>query len=829
MTSPALRLVKGPRSINLNDFSRFYLYQDFVPPPVSIQPMFAEGTSANKGGAALFDRQPVNRTFAFRVNMRGGSSSEIRMWAARVQALLAEAGDQSEPLYLLFKPDSDTSEPLWGQHGAYIRYQVEYGAANFAEGYLVGARLATDVDLNIVLVLRPQASGQAQRAGSALGRLLEDTFGTPDGLSRGLVIAPSLTNLCTNPVFGHATWNTGWTADASLTASQNTDPDYLLNFHGQISSAKLVSRAASQEFYQSLTLAASTHTFVALIMRPDKGTPSSSDVEIFYNAGVVTTTFTDLGNGLWRITGSATGTGGAANTGVQVKTGRTIYLLYYGVAATATIFYPFWGDNLGCAWSGTAHASTSTSTAGRWRLPVAADTFEIGGFTLRIIMRWRVANTHPSDMQIFSMGAASIRCLFQASDDKFQFTDGTNTAPSEAFTFTENTEDVFHFVAQPGTGLIIYRNGVSTATSGTYTPPTLPSYLYLGTNDSAAAHAEAVFRGLDIWAGALSATEVANDYANVAATIADDQRVGAIPWLWTKDGDNIVDNVTDSTASTGAPHDQFCVVGGVPGSAPAMVMINGLLSSDWPTITNLWLGILKLHYGAYFDPETLLVGNSDGTADVGSHTGSYLTVAGVTTSAVTAITLNPTASLLSKLYGAEVCALARLYDAGSLLTIALQYGDSSVFAITDYVSVAATAVFGMFQTKSLTVKNEAIVDREGIGQIFNFKLQVKRTSGSADIRADYFVLLPRPVVRLTQFIGAIAATEGFLYDNGAIYSYDTGANQIARNMEATGDVLELYPERANILLAVMGDAGTAVITHTLTYNKLIVTPRYDLI
>ena len=48
MTTPVFKLTKGARNIDLQT-GRYRVYGGWAPPPVSEIPLFAEGTSANRG------------------------------------------------------------------------------------------------------------------------------------------------------------------------------------------------------------------------------------------------------------------------------------------------------------------------------------------------------------------------------------------------------------------------------------------------------------------------------------------------------------------------------------------------------------------------------------------------------------------------------------------------------------------------------------------------------------------------------------------------------------------------------------------------------------
>jgi len=815
VTAPTVKLTKGSAYLNINT-GRYQIGKDFVPPPIRMVPQIASGTAANRGGnARKVGERGEPHEWSFTVKLTGSSDAEIARGLSDLSTFLRGAGDRREPLYLQYRPNSDVGvEPLWGVYGCNTRYEILAGDVIPPGNYMLADLRSKGLpECKVKLQIQPVATTKILRAGSALGRIHEDILGTTDLISRGLVVAPSITNEMTNPVFGHATFGNGWTADASLTASQNTLSDFLLP--GQLGSAKLVSRATSQEYYQSINAGnTTTRTFICLIMLPDKGTPSSSDMQIFYNAAL-TTTFTDMGNGLWRASATAAGINAATNTGVQVKSGRTIYLLGMFMAISSSVlFYPFWGDNLGCAWSGTAHASTSTSVAGRWRLPVDEDTFEIGGFTIHIAVRWRVANTHGFDMQIFSMGAASIRAIFNQSGDTISFTDGTNTATSSAITFSEGTEDVFDFVASPSGGLAVYRNGVSIATSGTYTPPTLPSYLYLGTTDTVTNHIDAIFRDLSIYAQALTATEVLNNYTNLSKLTADGQRVSSILTLWTKDGDDVIDNHDDSG------EDNWCVVLGVPGSEKAYIEARlnmaGSSSTDQLFMSN-W------HHANFLSPSDISFADISGTATTAADVGSAVATVTVDTSEIPLASKTYTWPQYLMMMGKEIYIFARLEDAaGSGL---LLQAETNIGAVLKTEFKAANVATGNREiTHSPPIFMPEFDAKIASGDpIF---LNAKRPSGSNNVLVDFLAIFPKPMLRLKSLTG----NRKVLIKGTEYTTLDTANKLLVPHPSAVGDDMVVYPSKFNMLLFLLNSTNIdVVITWTLTVDYFKVTPRWSLI
>jgi len=820
MTTPIARLIKGTRTLDLQS-GRYGLRTDFNPPPYLAAPLFAEGTSANRNGAIKVDETPVNRTFKFTVNITGNSNAEIRRGIADIQSFLAQAGDESEPLYFAFSPNSDTPEPLWGNFGAWLRYEVVDGTVA-VDDYLVGARISTDIDAQVTLTVKPHALGKRQRLASAMGRIAEDVYGASDGISRGLHVPPSLTNKMTNPVFGSSTYSTGWTADASLTASQNTDERFVLP--GAINSARLISRSTGQEWYQSINAGnTNTHSFIAYIMLPDLGTPSSSDCELYYNA-TLTTTFTNLGNGLWRLTATAAGINAATNTGIQVKNGREIYLLYYGMieGSHGLNFMPIWGDNLGCAWSGTAHASTSTSTTGRVRVAVASDTFDYQQGAVRIVWTPPLAySDYPSaNYQLFDAG--SMFLYFDATNDYFAFYDGTNLVTVNT-TFAANTPIVIHGVWGPS-GLLLYING--TGASGTYTMPAAGSYFYIASSETPGAHTGGVYGDFAVFGRALTATEVANDYANVAQLTADNQRVGCIPWLWTKDGDDVVDNCDDST------RDNWAVCGGVPGSAEAITRWQMTESNT----ADLILSNLFTSYGNFARPAALdgngIYYDAGGTAGAGTDSNSDYKLTSVTTTYAVLLgsggiftSGNSFQRVMREFFNREFFVVCRLYDEGSNFTglrLTTQYGSSS--ATTQYPTWPITTT----NANRLYLSQYGIVfpkidNRDILSFDFILTLSGVRSTGTANIRLDWAMAIPKPF-----FVATNPGITNILTIEGEFGVWSSSG--INNPTSVIGEAVNLMPEKANMIISIMGSSSVdPVIAWTNTFTRVDITPRYQLL
>ena len=180
---------------------------------------------------------------------------------------------------------------------------------------------------------------------------------------KALQVAGATTNNFLDPSCEYDASLTQWakyTTAGTFTGTRSTDVDPVF---GTYVATLTASASAAGLFYQSRTIAAGSAAVSAYVRRADGAAVTSADVSVYSN-GDVTTTYTAIGNGWYRITGIGTSTGAVHDYGLRVKAGKTVYadglqLEYSGYAT------PFCDGTLGSghSWSGTAMLSTSSRTA----------------------------------------------------------------------------------------------------------------------------------------------------------------------------------------------------------------------------------------------------------------------------------------------------------------------------------------------------------------------------------------------------------------------------------------------------------------------------------
>jgi len=814
MTAPIVRFAQGAQTLNLNDGLRYSVDTGFTPPSVQIVPQIATGTSANRtGGGRRIGQRAVDRSWSWSLNVVGASDREVSRGALDVQAFLQRAGDPSEPLYLEFKANSDTPfQPLWGQDG-WLRYEILHGSATIADEYITPSRRQGYIILNVELVIKPFAIGLRQQLGSALGGVLEDTIGTLDGISRGLIVPEATTNNFTNPVFGHATWNNGWTAGANILATQNVDKNFVLF---GVNSAKLTSTGAANQFYQVLTLTAVTYTITFYVKAPDSSAITSTQVRAYFNSVSQIPTFTAIGNGWYRAEFSGTASAAAGNYGIIVLSPYTVYADGFQIELKTYATPLAYGDLLGNAWSGTAHASTSTRTAARARLAVGSDTFSNAQFTFGWI--WKTArNSSDLGTVYFWDFGSTFHCRFDTGSNVYVFRDGTNQATSAAQVFSIGDTIIFHAVASAAGGLVLYVNGQSVATNVTYTPSALASFLYVGSDSGAVNQPGGTFTNFTILDVALTAAQVLADYNNLSKLTADDQRIGAIPWLWSSDGDDDVVNHDDSDAND----DNWIVCGGIPGSAAAETYISMLPSVQ---LADIVLSNNIIEGGDFLTPDQFMFFDQSGVADATASGGAYKETLAVSTVELSLNTANDLSIRQSKLLaGKEAYVYVRLFDSGANLKIGYRITDGTVAPAAELRAITTVAAFRQFRTLPAVFSGASrhpryLDDNPNYGDI---QIRAVRTTGSAAVRLDYFAVMTRPLVVIT----VDASTGNILFDGRIARILPSSAP-----LNVIGDVFELWPEKYNLVtMFIASETLDTGIAATLTYSKVLVVPRWSLL
>lgn len=822
------KLTRGTAEIDLSA-TPYALMQGFVPPSTNESANYSSGTSANRhGGSSVVSKRATNMSFSFAVRVLGSSTAETEYSVRAVKAFLSRIDGAVDKTYFEWKSDDNYSyEPIFGQFGAFLRCEVVNAMVSKSSLYSVYNIREKAQIFSVNLVLKPYAMGIKQIVGTGKGGLIEDWIGAPDGVSRGLQI-PEVSgtggNLHENPIFGHSTWNNHWVDDAGVTDTENNDPAYLL--FGQ-SSAKLVA-TADDEYTESLTLTnLADYTLSYYVKKPDGSQVAAADTNVHYDGSNEWTTYTSIGDGWYRISATVTGDGAAGKVGIRVKADRVVYLDGAQCELKDYVTPFFYGDMMGCSWSGAAHSTSSARVVAlvKW------DGSEVYSqeWTARIVWKADKASTAIGADITFLHDAANVKLHYDDGNNRWEFTDGANTATG-ADTFAIGDLVVLHITQGKTGGLIIYRDGTSKGSESTYTPIATPTSIWLGSNSTPAQHTNGTYLGFATFDREMTATEVDADYDEITEWVNQEttgKRLEAIPWLWTKDGDDVVDNCNDST------HDNYCVISGVPGSTEAKTDYFMTTSSNITAMGRVYLSRLDMGYDDFGLVTGYLWDEHQDTPD-GSASGGEYQQTGITTVAAIEQSYTLDSNFTHNLMNKEFYTIWRLKDdtGGANYTVYQEYNFGGAYVTGDTATYALSANYRLYLLPPVSMPSsiDILFEYPYINTLGATVVRVggARSTGTSNIRSDYFNIMPRPFVSFGDDIFTSLATLLVLSENLGIVC-SGNFNTFEDNIPVLGDIVNVLPNKLNLLQVLMGsETTTAPITDTLTFTNIYVIPRFEI-
>ncbi len=132
-------------------------------------------------------------------------------------------------------------------------------------------------------------------------------------------------------------------------------------------SVKTVAEGHSNvDVIQSVNVGDTENYFLSGYAYTDGSAVTSSDVELFYNGSTISTTYTSVGSGWYKLTGIVTGANEARNYGFQVKSGKTVYIdnasLKSSSGSLTSSIFDTGGDNsLGTEYGSLTFSATTPS------------------------------------------------------------------------------------------------------------------------------------------------------------------------------------------------------------------------------------------------------------------------------------------------------------------------------------------------------------------------------------------------------------------------------------------------------------------------------------
>ena len=801
---------RGNYKIMVDGTDVLALAMDFLPPTTDEEIYTSSGTSANVyGGEIRVGQKARNKAWGFGVRALGTSpgKSGLQMDLAlgRLNHFLRGAGDENNPTTFVWYPDNDiTFEPVFGQ--GFRRVVVVSGYAGWGDGYSIANLRESGVNnCPVTLQIKPYALGRSQVVGTAAGGVYEDTLGYADGISRGVWIPPASAaggNYFTNPVFGDATWNTGWTAGAGLRAEQNTDKEYLLF---GTSSARIMRTAATSTYTQSLTLTVHTYCISCYAKKRDGSAVTSSDLVMWYNASDLSTTVQTLTNGWYRLYATVTGIASAHTVGVDAKiTGNSIYVDGFQIERLAypTPFY--YGDMLGCAWASTAHASASSRVAASISWTQANAGINAAEGTLELVVDTRNIIAASSSYLWQWYVAADNTLLLYFSDATTLYLGYYNGTAYNTYGTVAAGKLVIHATwSQAGTKLFVNGAQLGSTQTGTNFLALTGGTVYLG-GYGATAETNAVYRQYAIYDRAMTAAQITARYNHFAPLVTTDKPLMPIPWGWTIGGDGVYDQYTDAT------HADYGVVGGIPGDAPADTIYDVTFSSTTHgfVLSNL---ITKDYHGSLF---------MDGSAVGVTTAGAYLP------SSSTGI------SIYQEFAGKNLYLFAPLQDAdqGDLVG-KISLVTASAFLYNAEVPIGAVGanllnfLIGPINIPGETASTLLPSYFGKLGATLLLNLYFDRlVDGDGNVTADFLRIMSAD--NICRYAANVTVASLRLH-NRDVTEYISSAWEAGGNI--IGKPIEVAPNQLNMLIFCNNNVGGVVYAATTTTIGLTITPRWSLL
>ena len=107
--------------------------------------------------------------------------------------------------------------------------------------------------------------------------------------------------------------------------------DVATTYASSAGSAKIVAGSLGGNFTQSVNVGDTDSYNLNVYAYTTGAAITSSDAELYYNGSVVSTSYTSVGGGWYKLTGTLTGANATRQYGIQVKGGKTIYLDNFSV------------------------------------------------------------------------------------------------------------------------------------------------------------------------------------------------------------------------------------------------------------------------------------------------------------------------------------------------------------------------------------------------------------------------------------------------------------------------------------------------------------------
>jgi hypothetical protein len=322
--------------------------------------------------------------------------------------------------------------------------------------------------------------------------------------------------------------------------------------------------------------------------------------------------------------------------------------------------------------------------------------------------------------------------------------------------------------------------------------------------------------GWRIWNYPMSATQIGQLYNNEKPIKDDGNSLGMPQFLWTKDGDGVLDNCDDSS------RDNFAIIGGIPGDVEALTE----WQIDPPTSTPpdvYWLGRKAVE--ETFDPASTFWLELQGTADANSSGGQYEQHAFGGSPGT--YDFDVAVDEIKHLQG-RIHFLARLYVSGNAVDVNPFYKFGSgprVDGEVQQIATNANFLLRAYANWDMWIRWDHLREGETPASL-TLGLHVSDATGGATVRCDFVQVLPYPNCRVEvgSSISLSAGDTLHVIEDEAYVLASSGAEKYAP--EFRGEPVNLEPHKYNYVWFLAGEEGQQYdITDTATF-VVYVTPRW---
>jgi len=839
-----------PRTLPLDRFD----VPHFVPPTVAETVIVSEGTSYNRyGGEKKIGIRAENIEFSFPIFVFGTTEQQIRRNLSDLQSVLDLAGNDYDPLYLCFKPHTYLSgEPLWGQMGAFIRYEIVSGKV-YVESYDFTREQL--VKATVQLTLKPYSLGQKQRLANGYGGLMQNHHGYADGQSRGAIVFEATTNKFVNATFiGRYGFyqDDAWVVGAGLKVSEIIDGRFRL-FQSESKRLYGTPGAVDRTFTQSIACGNTNKWSLTFFVKKEDGSAvTTADVDLYFGADIATT-YELHTNGWYKLTATFDGVVAATSVGIDVKAGKTIYV--HG-AQFEEKKYPTnicVGDMVGCSYSG---IDLSVATSSRLASKIVIPCEDASNYnrvidpargTIALVYTPRMSSTQAclvaaSFLLLVDTTGRMVEIHFNTATSKWSTFSAPNAyTEAAASTFPANVPIVFHLKWGPS-GIYLYKNASLIVSGGTYTPQAMPANLFIGCYNNGSLQANGVIGDFSTYGWEFSAAEISAQYADILSRLSEGRIESPIPYISTRLGDGVIDSHSDSG------HSHVAVADGIAGNVPADTKFD--LSHNVGALDILISNLACKEYippailGSYSAANSnavffMDVGEAADTADAAAAGAFYKA-------------LDCTAEATPNGYG-RLCALPNRLNlgdrdylayvrlkassaAGMVATLRCKYspdtsfGDASIYQLgepKDWSTFVGDATYTCIYSNPVHMprfrRTDAKLSGIGFERIFWWLTLI--TVPASTQRIDYVGLLPRPIKRIV--LGTTADLRFVIRGN----QVNPGASGEA-SVNGYGDDISLEPNLRNIIQVVHAaytDADADSLAYNLTINNIEYVPKWRLL